>query len=650
MNLLKNIPIGRKLNRIILVTCGMALLLAVSALFIFQTLSVRRDFQRDLTVTGNIIANNSTAALEFKDQVSAAEILDGLKAEPAIISARIYTADGSLLASYGPEQPEYPVLPEGVEQQTLDVDDHLILTKSIQFEGKTIGALRIWSNYTTELRRLLWLQSAIAGIALAAALLAAFFLANRLQKVISNPLLTLADTASRVAKNKDYSVRAEVLEQDEVGRLTGAFNEMLTQIQKHDDALRESRQRFEVAVMGSSDGIWDWDLRANHIYFSPRWKGMIGYTEEELPDAYEEWEQRLHPEDRDRVLNELRAYLDGRIPHYQVEFRMAHKNGQYRWILARGAALRDESGQFFRMAGSHTDITAQKQAQAELESNRRVMENSRQAGMAEVATGVLHNVGNVLNSVNVSTTLLSDQLRQSKISNLARAVALLRENAGTLPQFLTQDPKGRMLPDYLVNLAGHLETERAAQSQEVEQLAKNITHIKDIVAMQQNYARVSGVVENIALTNLVEDAIQINAAGFSRHRIEIVRDFEEVPSINVDRHKVLQILVNLAGNAKYALDAANRDDKRLVFQIRRQGDDRVQVSIQDNGVGIPPENLTRIFQHGFTTRKNGHGFGLHSGANAAREIGGSLSVHSKGLGSGATFTLELPVTQPEYRI
>ncbi len=179
---------------------------------------------------------------------------------------------------------------------------------------------------------------------------------------------------------------------------------------------------------------------------------------------------------------------------------------------------------------------------------------------------------------------------------------------------------------------------------ELTNLTRNIEHIKEIVATQQNYARISGVVETVALSELVEDALKIHGGAYARHGVVVVREFSPVPPVSVDKHKVLQILVNLLSNAKYACDAAPPNAvKQVTVRIQGNGDGRVKIEVADNGMGIAPENLTRIFSQGFTTRKGGHGFGLHSGALAARDLGGSLTVHSDGLGRGATFTLELPL-------
>jgi signal transduction histidine kinase len=273
--------------------------------------------------------------------------------------------------------------------------------------------------------------------------------------------------------------------------------------------------------------------------------------------------------------------------------------------------------------------------------HRQLLETSRKAGMAEVASSVLHNVGNVLNSVNVSSTCVTENLRKSKSATLGRVVKMLQEHEGDLSAFFATDSRARNLPVFLAQLADRLAIERATALEELAQLQKNIEHIKDIVAMQQTYAKISGVTETVQITDLVEDTLQMNMDSFTHHEVRIVRDFTDVPPVTVEKHKVLQILVNLVRNAKQACQATARPDKTMTLRVFN-GDGRVKVAVSDNGIGISPENLARIFNHGFTTKKNGHGFGLHSGALAAKEMGGALRVESEGVGEGATFTLEIP--------
>jgi PAS domain S-box-containing protein len=327
--------------------------------------------------------------------------------------------------------------------------------------------------------------------------------------------------------------------------------------------------------------------------------------------------------------------------------QIVQADGTKVWHMTTKVPWRNKDGQVVGTFGTARDITDLKNAEAKVEAaHQQLLETSRLAGMAEVATNVLHNVGNVLNSVNVSAALVADNAKKSKVTFLGKAVALMDEHAADLGSFITVDPKGRQLPGYLNQLAEQLIREQQATIKELDSLRQHIEHIKDIVAMQQSYAKISGVTEVVNVTDLVEDALRMNVVALSRHGVELVREFNLVPPVIVEKHKVLQILVNLIRNAKHACDDSGRPGKKLRLQVAKT-DNGVRVDVVDNGVGIPPENLTRIFNHGFTTRKSGHGFGLHSGALAAKEMGGTLSVHSEGPGCGATFTLTLPLQPPK---
>jgi signal transduction histidine kinase len=286
-------------------------------------------------------------------------------------------------------------------------------------------------------------------------------------------------------------------------------------------------------------------------------------------------------------------------------------------------------------------IAQRERAEAELgETHDRLMQAS--AGMAEMATTVPHNVGNVLNSVNVSSSLIAEQLRNSKVVNIAKVVSLLHNHETDLGDFLTNDPKGKQIPEYLAALASHLVEEQENVLREVGSLVDNVVHIREIVAVQQNHAKSSGVLESLSVVDLVESALNINREALSRHKIEVKRQFAVVPPVLTDKHKVLQILVNLVRNAEHACNDSQGKEKQITLRVLEENK-RIKISIIDNGVGIAAENLTKIFNHGFTTRKDGHGFGLHSGALAAKELGGSLFAFSEGPGHGATLILELPV-------
>ena len=306
-------------------------------------------------------------------------------------------------------------------------------------------------------------------------------------------------------------------------------------------------------------------------------------------------------------------------------------NSMLTQIQSRDEALRHE-------------IAERARAEEEVERiHRQLMDASRQAGMAEVATGLLHNVGNVLNSVNVSATVVAEKLDPARAGNLVRAANLLREHDGSLADFLANDPKGRLLPRYFAEIGAQLAEERAAALAELESLTKHIAHIKEIVATQQSHARVTGIVEPLPLAPLLEDALRMNASALEASGIAVERDYDDVPPAMVDRHKALQIFTNLIRNAKDAIDDAGARDRRLAIALRCKDGRYVEAVFTDTGAGIPAENLTRIFSHGFTTREHGHGFGLHSAALAAQQMAGSLSAQSDGPGKGAAFTLELPM-------
>jgi C4-dicarboxylate-specific signal transduction histidine kinase len=265
--------------------------------------------------------------------------------------------------------------------------------------------------------------------------------------------------------------------------------------------------------------------------------------------------------------------------------------------------------------------------------------------MSEIATGVLHNVGNVLNSVNVAATLVADKTKNSGIADLRMAMQTVRDSEGDLSTFIANDPRGKYLYPLLTSLTEQLTSEQNAIVGEVKTLTDGIQHIKELIQSQQSYAGRSGVLENVALSDVIEKALSITEKTESAP-VDVVRELGDDSPCLVDRHRLLEILVNVIQNARQALAASSQTNPRIVLRVQRaetEGEERVRIEIEDNGVGIPAENLERIFTHGFTTRTTGHGFGLHASANAATEMGGALSAKSPGPGLGATFILNLPI-------
>ena len=790
MSLLNKTSIKQKQTLIIMLTCGVALLLACAAFISYEVMTFRTAMVQNLSTLAEIVANNSSAALDFSDPKAAKETLSALQAEPNIVGACIYTNDGQVFAVYDRPQDATPFSPPARQiDQTIFSNNRLQIFRPIVQAGEPLGTVYVVSDLNALYSRLEKYFLIAAGVFFASGMVA-FLLSSRLQQMISGPILTLVKTARTVTVEKNYSVRAVKQSDDELGVLIDAFNEMLKQIQERDVDLQESQLKLEMRVKArteevvnslsliqatlesTTDGILATDVQGRmtsfnekfiemwHIpretvderdygkkmtsishlvrdpdkflariqdlyanpdqesfdvlelrdgrvferYSKPQWieKRCVGRvwsfrditerkrSEEQLERLGKEYSavlnslgEGIHWLDSNgtikfenpvaaKMLGYEIAELIGKPAHFTMHHTrtdgtnypvtdcpiyttlgdraVRHVKDEVFWrkdgtsfpVEYTCAPIHDEKGSFAGTVVIFTDVTESKRAEMELEQmHAQLLDTSRQAGMAEVATSVLHNVGNVLNSVNVSSTLVSNQMRKSKIANLSKVVAMLNEHAVDLGAFLTSDPKGKQLPAYLAQLAEHLAGEQAAVLKELKLLHENIEHIKDIVVMQQSYAKISGVIETVKITDLVEDALRMNVGALQRHGVEVRQEFDELPPMDVEKHKILQILVNLVRNAKYACDESVCADKKITVRVSRK-EDLFQIAVIDNGIGIAAENLVRIFNHGFTTRKEGHGFGLHSSSLTAIELGGSLRVHSDGIGHGAAFILELP--------
>ena len=301
----------------------------------------------------------------------------------------------------------------------------------------------------------------------------------------------------------------------------------------------------------------------------------------------------------------------------------------------------DEVGQLVQAFNEMLGVI--EQHDRELQSAVDHLTTARLAGMAEVAATVLHNIGNVLNSVNVSASRAQSKIKDAQVATLVEVAELVAQHDDDLPAFLSDDPRGAALPQFLAEMGSHLRDAQTTAIKELDLLQKGVEHIRGVISTQQSYSHVAAVVEAVDLCELLDDAIALSGSRLESHEIEIVKNYEGLPVVMVDRHKLFQIVVNLLRNAKHALFAGRSTGRVMTLGVTLRGDDRVQVTVEDNGQGIRPEDLARVFQLGFTTKKDGHGFGLHHGAVTAAELGGALSVHSDGLGTGARFTLELPL-------
>ncbi len=306
-------------------------------------------------------------------------------------------------------------------------------------------------------------------------------------------------------------------------------------------------------------------------------------------------------------------------------------------------AIKDsENQQLLYFANMVTDLTEQKAAAAKLEqTQKQLVDTARLAGKAEVATSVLHNVGNVLNSVTVTTSQLKKSVKDFKTSNLAQVAKLLAEHREDIGDYIGSDDKGKQLPDYIIALSEYFVSEQAAAVEMLDKLVNHIQHVTEIISLQQSHGKLSGLIQLDSISTVIKDAMELNISGMVNHHIDLKCDFANIEPFYLDRQKILQIIINLLANAKESFNTCVQDEKTINI-CTKESDDTVIVEIIDNGIGISAENMKSIFTHGFTTKEDGHGFGLHSAINAAQELGGQLSCSSDGSGCGATFRLELP--------
>lgn len=629
------------------------MLVAGVGLFIYLTVTMRGSFAADSSALAKIIAANCSGSVAFGDRSAALETMTSMNLQGNIVGARIRLPDGKVFSSVG----EMAVTKSSVKPPNGAMwleDSRLLNVCPIIVRGETIASFELISNFKPHYVHLLKGYGIAFGITFICAVILGLIATAKARKFISDPISILADAAREASEKGDYTVRADKVGGGELGEIASAFNVMIERAGKHvalenkvavrrkvEEALRESEERFRAVFDNATVGLFRVARDGRFLMANSTLQKMAGYESfEQLASVDAKVDLYREPGTWEHIANCLDHF--GLVDGTEVKWR--RRDGHAISVRINAKAIRNTDGSITYYEGVAEDITAEKESGAEVKRlNRELMDASRAAGMAEVATGVLHNIGNVLNSVGVSAQLLDSQMAASKIGTLQQGVAILEANLPQLGTFLENDPKGKALPDFLIKVTKHIGDERERCRVELRNLSYNVEHMKKVISTQQGYARVTNATETLSASDIIEDALRMNTPALNRRNIVIERDYGEVPPVMVDKHKVLQILNNLIHNARHAMEERPGSGHKLRIKVYKNGSERVKVLVEDNGVGIPQENLTRIFSHGFTTRKNGHGFGLHSSALAAKEMSGDLSAESNGLGLGATFTLELPV-------
>jgi signal transduction histidine kinase len=385
-------------------------------------------------------------------------------------------------------------------------------------------------------------------------------------------------------------------------------------------------------------GYWSYDGNTDYTIWSNELFELFHLDPINKPPSFNDFVELVHEQDRFDFIQKVERALNKKID-YECEIRVRNPEGNYRWFRTIGQCLEADK----QLTGIVIDIHKNKIAEEKIkELNQQISSTARRAGMAEVATTILHNIGNILNSSNVSITLLKNSFKQNYHKKLMKILGIMEQHQTDLAHFLSQDPKGMIIPKYLLALFKIILEEDEKNSIEIDNLVHDLQHINQIVDMQKSISGISNFKEQVYVPELIETALNLTMNS-SKNSIEIIKKFKPIPLIFVDKSKLLQILINVIQNAKDAvLENTSIPIKEIKISLSKKHKNIIEIIIEDNGVGIKVDNLQHIFAFGFTTKKNGHGFGLHSSALSAREMGGSLLAESQGEGYGARFILTFP--------
>ena len=404
------------------------------------------------------------------------------------------------------------------------------------------------------------------------------------------------------------------------------------------EAAKRQAERLALAVKHTDNSVLILDATGKTEWVNRAFTKTMGYTPEEILGK-RPYQLLAGPDTQsDKIKRLIAGYESGR--EFDIEITKYRKDGRPLVLEIEARPILNSDGEVLQIVQIERDITQRIKDEAERSLlNEKLNSAARMAGRAEVATGVIHNVGNVLNSVNVAATLIKEKLEQSSVSLLRRGVDLIDEHESRLAEFLTEDERGKHFPNFIKQVADAIDDERELELAEVNSLMDNIEHIRRIVVSQQSLTTCQRIIESFEVEDLIESAIRVVKASLDRHGTNIVKQIADLPSITSEQHELIQILVNLIKNAQEACDGL---ETRIVTVSAVDETDFVRIDVADTGVGISSSQMKRMFQHGFTTKSGGHGFGLHAAAITATELGGSLEVHSEGTGMGATFSLRVP--------
>jgi signal transduction histidine kinase/HAMP domain-containing protein len=629
------------------------------------------------------IAEIAAAAIQpeliKKDQRYVETIYNSLQKNADLMYIVIHDARDEIVSSLNYNLAEANRYNMVIQTNRMDVGASVYkLSLPIYYDKQYLGQMFIGFSLESIKADVLATKQFIALISLAI-FLVSLIIVGGLSAYFTRPLSQMVQVVNAVSSG-DFSQRFNITSKDEIGHLSRAFNRMVYNIQrinnamenvnkqlqlqneeislqksrleeanlqlnKTNEAMREQEARLMAILENFSGEIWS--INKNYeilICNKPfQWAAekrgaIIGMGDSAVDyrqgDKYcRQWKQLY---DRALAGERFSHVLENKLP----DGKKQHIEYFFNPIVAFNEVV--------GVAVLGLDITRRIEDEAEkMRLNEELNEAARRAGMAEIAASVLHNVGNVLTSVTTSVSIIEQTIANTALTGYFKAIDLIRENEHNLEAFVTNDPRATKLMQYFLILEDHLRSEHELINKNLQRLQDKVNIINEVIAAQQSYATGSMLLESLYLPDIIDDALRLQGDSADRHHIEIVKEYaEDIPLIPIQRTKMIHIIVNLYRNAKDALKDNPVDDKKILIQVTKEND-KVVMRFSDNGCGIEPQHLKRIFNHGFTTKASGHGFGLHSCANYMSEMGGKIQVQSAGKGKGTSFVLEFPIPRAQ---
>ncbi|MEJ7929951.1 ATP-binding protein [Ramlibacter sp. AN1015] len=592
-----------RLDRILTRSTLLALTVTGLLLLTFAHTRELRTLRNAVGTQADMVALASVPALSFDDPREAGENLAALRANPKVELAALYDEEGRLFAVYrpngGPAPPER--VPAVGERERLSWRS-LVVARTVSVDGERVGTLLLqvqhglpWAAFEFML---------VLAMVMAASLAAALLLSRRLHQQVIQPLRAVSDVAREILSGRMRRLQGPASQDEEVRSLIDAFNAMLDELelrartlQSANEALRVSEARYQLAVRGSSAGLWDWDVRTGGVFYAPRFKALLGYSEDAFPNTPALVRESLHPEDRSRVMEALRGHLAARQP-FQLECRLRHRDVGWRWFLVTGMAERDAGGRAFRMAGSIVDVTERKEAE-------QVLQDANRAKDEFLAT-------------------LAHELR-NPLAPIRSGLDILKKDSANGPA-----------------------SQRARQTME-RQLLHMIRLVDDLLDISRiNSGKIHLAMERLRMAEVVETAVELSRPAIAAGAHELV---VQLPEHHVellgDATRLAQALGNLLNNAaKYTPRGG-----RIEVAMRQEGQDAV-IEVRDNGLGIPQPMLDRVFSlftqvdRRMERAQGGLGIGLYLVRSLIEMHRGTVVAASPGPNQGSTFTVRLPCLAP----